>query len=341
MDFPKDPFRKDLSLQAPELPTWPPPIEYLNFEVLPVQKPRPIIDGLLDSSSRLIFGGGSKTYKTWFMSDQALSIAAGAPWLGFPTHQTRTLYVNFELKDYYMQRRLAAIRVAKNINLAPGELLIWNLRGYSVPLELFKDTLIKTILSNAILAVFIDPFYKLLGERDERVSAELNPILGAFEEVNRSTDATVVCAAHYSKGNQAAKDPIERISGGASLNRDPDNIITLTNHETQHAFSVEFTVRDFPPIPPFVVKWNYPLLVRTDLDPAQIKKIGRPTTLNPQDLLSLIAANDDKLSTPQLQAIAESQLGWSRRRVYEKLNSLRSSGLVFLSKLSQHWNVKI
>jgi hypothetical protein len=336
---PFDSFRPPEPEQAPL--KWPEPIEYLDFEVLPVEKPKPIIHNLLDAASRMIFGGGSKTYKTWAMSDQALSIAAGAPWLGFDSHQCRVVYVNFELKEYYMQRRLRAIREAKNLSIARDQLLIWNLRSYAVTLLVFKTTLIRLIEKYGILVVFIDPFYQLLGERDERVSSELAPILGAFDEVNRITGASVICAAHFTKGNQAGKDALDRISGGASLNRHPDNLITLTKHEEEQAFSVEFTSRDFPPIEPFVVKWQYPLLVKTDLDPAKIKRPAhRPSTCDPEMLFTLIADNDDELQTAELVAKAIDQLGWAKRTVFVKLDWLKKRNRVFVSKLNDRWNVK-
>jgi hypothetical protein len=333
-----DPFA---DLPRDETPVWPQPIEYLDFEVLPVEKPKPIITNLLDAASRMIFGGGSKTYKTWAMSDQALSIAAGAPWMGFESHQSRVAYVNFELKEYYMQRRLRAIREARNLAIGRDQLLIWNLRGYDVALLLFKDALIKLIEKHGILVVFIDPFYKLLGERDERVSSELMPILSAFDEVNRLTGASVICAAHFTKGNQAGKDALDRISGGASLNRHPDNLITLTKHEEEQAFTVEFTSRDFPPVESFVVKWQHPLLVKTDLDPAKIKRpVQRRDACDPEALFDLISENDDELQTTALVAKAIAELGWSKRSVFVKLEWLKKQKRVFVSKHTDKWNVR-
>ena len=170
----------------------------------------------------MIFGGGSKTFKTFAMSDMALSVSSGAPFWFFDSVQANCLYVNFELKEFYMQRRLRAIRLAKKINLLAGQLTVWNLRGHEVTLEAFKTELIKQITELGILVVFIDPFYKLLGGRDERVSAEINVIMAVFDEINRLTGASVVFAAHFTKGNQAGKESIDRISGGGSLNRDPD-----------------------------------------------------------------------------------------------------------------------
>ena len=318
-------------------PDWPVAIEYLNFDKQPLEKPRPLFENLLDVASRMIFGGGSKTYKTWAMSDMALSIAAGVQWWNFAAFIARALYVNFELKEYYMQRRLRAIRQAKKIELKAGQLTIWNLRGFEITLELFKIELLKLIRELNVTIVFVDPFYKLLAGRDERLSAEINQIMAAFDEINRLSGATIVFAAHFTKGNQAGKEAIDRISGGGSINRDPDNLVTMTKHEEEHAFTIEFTVRDFAPIAPFVVRWEYPLLVRTDLDPTKIKAItGRPG-YDAEDLFGLIEMNDDELTTDDLVELAIKELGWARRTIFNKLKSLKTR--VFLSKATDKWNV--
>jgi hypothetical protein len=328
----QEPF---VPLLTPDFPKWPQSIEYLEFEKQPIEKPRTLIENLLDVSSRMIFGGGSKTYKTWAMSDMALSVAAGGTWWAFSSFQARCLYVNFELKEFYMQRRLRAIRLAKKLDLKPGEFRIWNLRGYEITLEFFKQELLRLIREHRILVVFIDPFYKLLGSKDERVSAEINQIMAVFDEINRLTGAAVIFSAHFTKGNQAGKESMDRISGGGSINRDPDNLVTMTKHQEEHAFTVDFTLRDFAPIAPFVVRWEYPLLVRTDLDPEKIKRpLGRRQECDPEDLIRLISENDDQLSTENLIE----RLGWSKRTVFRKLEFLRKQKRVFQSKASGFWN---
>lgn len=335
-------FDREEPSEEQKAPQWPKPITYGEFKRQPIEKPRPLVENLLDVSSRMIFGGGSKTYKTWAMTDMALSLNSGVAWWGFQAFQALCMYVNFELKEYYMQRRLRAIEAAKRIGAsAVDSLIVWNLRGYEVPLEAFKIELLKRIREYGILAVFIDPFYKLLAGRDERVSAEINLIMAAFDEINRLTGATVIFAAHFSKGNQAGKEAIDRISGGGSINRDPDNLITLTGHSTEHAFTVDFTLRDFAPIAPFVVRWEYPLLARAeDLDPSDLKKPtrGRPA-LDPQELFELIKANDDELSTKELILLAEKKLTWSPRTVYDKLRILKKAKRIRESIASGNWNV--
>jgi hypothetical protein len=319
----------------------PEPTEYNQFEVALVEKPRAVIDRLLDSSSRMIFGGGSKTFKTWAMSDMALSIAAGASWWGFNTHQMVVLYVNFELKEFYAQARFKAIRGAKRIQVPQDYFLVWNLRGYDVTLLEFKAKLLELIQSYGIMVVFIDPFYRLLGASDERISAELMPILMAFEEINRLSGAAIVCAAHFTKGNQAAKDPMDRISGGASLNRHPDCLLTLTKHDTDHAFTIDLICRDFPPIDPFVVRWDHPLLRQaSDLDPKDIKKIGRPMQYTQEHILGVLRTHDDELGTTELQKLVAQETGMSRPVFYRVWANLQAQGLVFRSKMSGNWNIK-
>ena len=322
-------------------PDWPAPIEYMEFENQQIDKPRALVQNLLDVASRMIFGGGSKTYKTWAMSDLAISIAGGVSWWDFPAFQAYVLYVNFELKDYYMQKRLRAIRLAKGIELKPGQLRIWNLRGYEIELEYFKNELLRLIRAFRVVVVFIDPFYKLLGSKDERVSAEINQIMATFDEINRLTQTSVIFAAHFTKGHQAGKEAIDRISGGGSINRDPDNLVTLTKHNTEHAFTVEFTLRDFPPIEPFVVRWEHPLLVRdNELDPKNIKKIGgKPTQCAAEEIFSLIEADDDGLTTNDLVEKIEVKLGWSRATVMRKLSELHKEKRIFKSKATECWNI--
>jgi hypothetical protein len=319
-------------------PDWPAPILYSDFETQVIPKPEEIVEAALDIESRMIFAGGSKTYKSWAMSDMALSIVAGAPWWGFSTYRVPALYVNFELKSYYMQRRLRAIGAAKKLDSGP--LYILNLRGVDISLGAFVEMLFKVIETYQIKIVFIDPFYKLLAGRDERVSAEINQILAAFARVNTQSGATIVFAAHFVKMGGSERESIDRISGGGSINRDPDNLVTLTRHDTEHAFTVDFTCRDFAPIAPFVVRWEYPLLVRDEsLDPKAIKRPGAPSIYKAQDLVELIEQNDDELSTSALLEKAQEELGWKEATFYRKLGELKKTKKIFLSKVSKNWNL--
>lgn len=53
--------------------------------------PTEIIQGLICEESKLLIGGSSKTYKTWFLMDMGLSISAGKEFLGHACLQRRVL----------------------------------------------------------------------------------------------------------------------------------------------------------------------------------------------------------------------------------------------------------
>jgi hypothetical protein len=323
-------------------PQWPQATEYLAFAKLPMAKPKPLISNLLDCGSRVLFGGGSKTFKTWLQCDLAIALAAGAPWLGFETHQSRVLYVNLELKEYYIQYRLAEIRRVRDISLQESKLFVWNLRDVAFTRDQFVTELLKICDSLGINMVFIDPFYKLLNQlEDENNQTHMGAVLRSFDPLNKK-DITSAFGIHFSKGNQATKEPEDRISGAGTIVRDADDIITLTKHEENLAFTLDFIIRDHPPIDSFVVRWEAPIMVRTELDPAKIKTLrGRRVTCDPDDLLQLIRKNDDQLSSKELEAKMDEELGWARRTFYKKLTVLEKRKAIFKSKTSDKWNVQV
>ena len=51
--------------------------------------------------------------------------------------------------------------------------------------------------------------------------------------------------------------------------------MTLTRHEEADCFTAEATLRNFPPLEPFVVRWAWPLFERAnELNPAALKATG-------------------------------------------------------------------
>jgi hypothetical protein len=61
--------------------------------------------------------------------------------------------------------------------------------------------------------------------------------------------------------------------------RDPDSILTMTPHEEEDCLAVQATLRNFAPIEPFVIRWEYPLFKPVEhLDPSDLRQSpgGRP-----------------------------------------------------------------
>jgi len=135
------------------------------------------------------------------------------------------------------------------------------------------EQIIKTLQQEQYALAIFDPIYKALGSRDENKAGDVASMLNELEAIAVRTGAAIGFGAHYSKGNQAGKESIDRIGGSGVFARDPDAIITMTQHEDDEAFIINSTLRNFPPQPAFVVKWDYPLFTRdAGLAPEAIKK---------------------------------------------------------------------
>jgi hypothetical protein len=267
------------------------------FLAQPLAMPPELIAGILHKGSKLALGGNSKAYKTWLLLDLAVAVATGTDWLGFPTTKGKVLYVNFEIQPQAWQRRIASVTKAQGVELKPGQIQLWNLRGHAAD---FRDLIPKIIArakTEGFSLVVLDPIYKLYGgTADENSARDIAELLNMVERLTVDTGAAVAYANHFAKGNASGKEAQDRISGSGVFARDPDSLIIFTAHETEGAFTVETVLRNFAPVAPFVVQWNFPLMERAgDLDPADLKQVaGRRREHDPLKFLALIADRDEQ-----------------------------------------------
>jgi hypothetical protein len=240
--------------------------------------PPQIVSGLLHQGSKLIVGGTSKGMKTYTLIDLAVSVAAGVAWWGFqcPEEDRSVCYINFEIQPSFFAERVEDVCRAKSVELGPGRLRVWNLRGHGEGIERLRRELLDVLLRESFALVIFDPIYKALGDRDENKAGDVATMLNELERIAVETGAAIAFGAHFSKGNQAAKDAIDRIGGSGVFARDPDSILTMTAHAEDNAFAVDARLRNFKPIDPFVVRWNWPIFTRDDeADPTELKQQKR------------------------------------------------------------------
>lgn len=265
-----------------------PPLEIMDLEKLFESKeecPPEVISGVLHQGSKMSINGGSKSYKTWAMVDLAVSVATGNSWWGFDTKKGDVLYVNFEIQDCFFCRRIEAIIKGKGLKSGlPKNFKYLGLRGKSGSVESFVSRLISKVSGKRYSIIIIDPLYKLLGYRDENKAGDIASLLNELERLAVESGAAIVYGHHFSKGNQAQKDVLDRGSGSGVFARDPDTLLTMTRHEADEAYVVEPILRNFAPIEPFVLRWDYPVMVRdADLNPKSLKRAGQKQKLYGDD----------------------------------------------------------
>jgi hypothetical protein len=277
--------------------------------------PPEVIHGMLHQGSKAVLGGGSKTCKTWCLLDLGVSVATGLPWWGFETTKGRVLYVNFEIQAAFFQQRLKALADEKGLSLEKGDFSHLCLRGVcaGTSIEEFGSALLEHISGQHFALIIIDPIYKMLGEKDENKTGDITHLVNHLERIAAESGAAVMIGAHFSKGNQAEKESIDRISGSGVWAGDPDVILTLTKHKQEDVFVVQPVLRNVAPIKEFCVRWKYPLMVlEPSCDPKDLK--GRKSSKKQgnlpteAELMSLFpkewpqeSPREGLLSTKQLQ----------------------------------------
>ena len=174
----------------------------------------------------------------------------------------------------------------------PDNLSLWNLRGYGSDAATILPLVAREAKASNFLLLVLDPLYKLLGSRDENATRDMADLMNRIEHLALEINSAVSFGSHFAKGNASLKESIDRISGSGVFARDPDSILTLTQHEESNAFTLDMTLRNFPQQESFVVRRKHPLmLVDGQLDPAKLKKpktAGRPKEHEASDVLDCL-----------------------------------------------------
>ena len=329
----KSAFKHPPHFRVPELPALVVATEFLAMKIAP---PPELIADILHQGSKLVFGGSSKSFKTWCLLALAISVATGSDWLGFSTSQGKVLFVNFEIQPHAWQKRIAAIARAMGITLTAGTIHLWNLRGHATSFKSLIPLIIERCRAENYALIVLDPIYKLYGGTDENAAGDVAALLNSLERLATETGAAIAFGAHFAKGNAAGKEAIDRISGSGVFARDPDSLLIFTKHEDAEAFVVEPILRNFAPVKPFAVRWAFPLMHRADdLDPAKLKQAGgRKPKHTPADLLALLPP--EGLATADWQSAAEAT-GTSRRTYFRLRNALNSTGKVCENLTAGKW----
>lgn len=296
--------------------------------------PVELVAGFLHRGSKGVIASTSKARKTWVLSDLAVSVATGQPWLGFTTTRGKVLLVNFEIQAPFMRSRISAVVRAKQDKAENPQihdlrnLDIWTLRGHALPFDVLLPEMTRRVQDSGYSLIIIDPIYKGMAGMDENKAGDIGAVCNGFEALAVDTGAAVVYAHHFSKGNAATKSGIDRLSGSGVFGRDADSILLLTPHETDNCYQVEMILRNHPEQPLSVVEWDFPLMRRReDLDPEALKnRTGRPISASPNQVKSLLEKGP--LSHKDWKTTAKLELNISDATFNRCIKELRDKGQV-------------
>ncbi|MBQ9346743.1 MAG: AAA family ATPase, partial [Oscillibacter sp.] len=187
----------------------------------------PLIEGVLRQGHKMLLAGPSKAGKSYALIELCCAIAEGLPWLGFPCTQGRVLYVNLELD------RASCLHRFRDVYEAAGwspdnlkNIIVWNLRGRSLPMDKLAPKLIRRAKKKHYLAIVIDPIYKVI-TGDENSADQMARFCNQFDKVCTELGCAVIYCHHHSKGLQGGKRSMDRASGSGVFARDPDAMLDI------------------------------------------------------------------------------------------------------------------
>jgi len=290
-----------------------------------------LIHNMVYRGHKMLFSGASKARKTWLMVYLLLCIQAGKDFFGFITERKPVLIIDLELIESQLLERVRTIATAAGI-WNTTDLHVISLRGKRVEFAKLKIEIVSYCKQHGIAAIGIDPVYRVkTGEENSNDDAA--EFMLEVESLASDANAAVILAHHFAKGGAASKASIDRMSGAGVWARDPDVLMSMTEaaHSTAEvpAFVIEPTLRDFAPVKPFVIKWDYPLWSKDDRAPTELKgAAGRPKADgNPAQIMELIEGDEEVQST-ELQKAANENFGIPKRRFFELIKNMLNTGTI-------------
>jgi RecA-family ATPase len=265
-----------------------------EFRAGKMPKPEEVIENVAYRGCKLVFGGASKARKTWALADLAASVMSGGKWFNhLQCRKGNVLYLNMELPKFFMVERIDHILKAKGIDVTDrGQFRMINLRGFSANLADLRPKLERAIEQMNFSLILLDPTYKLMPGGDENGTQDVSLLLNEIERLAVKSDALCAFGSHFSKGNQSLKKAIDRISGTGVFARDPDSILTMTDHANTDSLTIEFNLRLHAPMEWFVVKWEFPVFA--------LDKDADPSALAAEDLKAATTSRKPKKELPPI-----------------------------------------
>jgi hypothetical protein len=248
----------------------------------------PLIDGLLRVGEVGSIISASKVGKSWLVYSLILSFVAGRRWLDtFQTHGTegRVLLCDTELAPETLAYRLARIANALHVDLeAIGDRLqVVPFREPGCTLEDVE----RVVRQVSVDLVVIDAAYRAYPDKfDENSNSDVTRFFNRLVRLSSMAKTGILLVHHSSKGDQSGKSVRDVGSGAGAWSRAADVHLGLREHEEPDAVVFDGVVRSWPPVEPFVMRFDRRTLTwgrDDDLDVSRLKGARKPTEQRAQD----------------------------------------------------------
>lgn len=283
-----------------------------------------VVKGLIRRGDVVNLIGGPKSRKSFLVSQLAMCVANGAPFLGRESVKGRTLIIDNELRTDDLARRLKAMSAASGLGVDGIDIL--PLRGKLVDLHGIQRALPE--LGERYSLVLLDALYKAMPRgTDENSNSDVTSVYCALDEMAERTGAATVVIHHTSKGSQAGKGITDMGAGAGAQSRSVDVHLVLRDHEAEDTVVLAGVIRAQPPIDPVCLTFEYPLWrVAEDKDPTRVAIVNKRPPVTLDQFVSTIPAEPARKS--QVLADSRAKLKLTKPELELLLSAAESKGLV-------------
>ena len=179
-----------------------------------------IIEGLLREREVATVVGAAKTAKTWFSLDLALKVAAGVPFLGMETHQRKTLYLDYELKEGTFKKRMSLLSPVR-----PEGFFYQCLRGE--PRLPTVHEIADLVETEGFGLVVVDSLYRTGWLSEENSNDSTSRELTALQTFTARVGCSLLCVDHTSKGGGNERTAVDAARGASAKGGFYDCLLVL------------------------------------------------------------------------------------------------------------------
>jgi hypothetical protein len=303
-----------------------------------------VIHGLLRRGETMNVISTSKVGKSWFVTDLALTAAAGGDWLGtFQVERGKVLIIDNELHPETLADRLRKVAEARGIPLQAvrDSVFVRTLRGRLRDI-LSLGPYFRGLQPGRFDLVVLDAYYRMLPEGvSENDNAAMAGVYNAIDSYADHLGCSFVCIHHSSKGSQADKAVTDVGAGAGSQSRAADTHLVLRPHEEDGVFVLEAALRSWAPVEPRCLRWEFPVWhPAEDLSPELLR---RPEDRRKQAAKSVKEKQDDGALLAELDRLDEqgascgvrqlrAALGWGHDRTDGAIDRLVGAGILEMAE---------
>ena len=236
---------------------------------------KPLVHGLLREGETMNVIAPPKAGKSWLVTDLALSVATGRPWLGlFQTVRGCVLVLDNELHHETTAHRVPRVAQARGIDLSEvsDTIFVENLRGRLR--DLFAlNPYFTAIEPGRFKLIILDAFYRFIPRNtDENDNGSVAQLYNQLDHWAMTLGCSFVLIHHASKGSQSGKAVTDVGAGAGSQSRATDTHLVLRAHEQDHVVVLDAAVRSWPPVEPVCLRWDFPVFnPASGLDPTMLR----------------------------------------------------------------------